>query len=302
MIRDMKHIGIIAFALGFCLCFASILYAVIYKISLHDLQNIEEIVYVTIATGIGIWLIFVGTNMTLRNEKAYRWLFLLGSVLSFMAIIIFNMHYPDNWYYPLISYVILLYTTGIGILAGNIFINSTVRMRKPDESTVYEEPIPLMYWKTDENERMGVIQNDISNLIVQYETLNESLEDERQNTKSDMKKILLQLLDVLDSFEALFNKIETKEQNADKQTKIWLGNFRAIRKKLNNMLSKFGVSRIESPDGRAIPNVDTIIDTEEREGVEDGTIIEYINRGYAWRREILRKSSVIVVKNNGDIE
>ena len=68
------------------------------------------------------------------------------------------------------------------------------------------------------------------------------------------------------------------------------------------MLNKFGVSRIESPDGRAIPNVDTIIDTEEKEGIEDGTIIEYINRGYAWRGEILRKSSVVVVKNNGDIE
>lgn len=302
MIRDTKHIGIIVFASGIVLCFGGILYATIQQLNLHDPQNVESIASVTATTGIGFLLIFVGTNMALRVERVYHWLLLFGSVLSFTAIIIFGMHYPGNWYYPLTGYVVSLYATGILILVGNIYFDSTVGVKKPDEYTIDEEPVPLMYWKPDESARMGVIQNDISNLIVQHENLKESLEDERQNAKSDIKELLLRSLDVLDSFDALFKKIEQKEENVDRQTKKWLGNFRAIRKKLERVLSDSRVSRIESPGGKAIPDVDIVVGTVEREGIDDDTIIEYVERGYAWRGRILRKSSVIVVRNKGGME
>ena len=302
MIRDTKHIGIIVFAIGIVLCFGGILYATIQQLNLHDPQNANSIASVTAATGIGFLLIFVGPNMALRVERAYHWLLLFGSVSSFTAIIIFGMRYPGNWYYPIAGCVVVLYATGILILVGTIYFNSIVGIKKPDEYTIDEESVPLMYWKPDESARMGVIQNDISNLIVQHENLDETLKDERQNAKSDIKKLLLRSLDVLDSFDALFKKIEQKEENADRQTKIWLGNFRAIRKKLERVLSESGVSRIESPSGKAIPDVDIVVGTVEREGIGDDTIIEYMERGYAWRGEILRKSSVIVVRNKGGME
>ena len=300
MMYDLKHIGHVVFACGIVFCFAGILYAIICQLSLHDLQY-KSISYVTAITGLGFLLILIGTNLALRFKVIYGYLLVFGSELAFMAILFYYMLYPENWYYPLAGYVIVLYAIGILILAGNLFVNTTTAI-KFEESVFDDETIPLLYWKSEESNRMNVIQNDISDLTIQCKTLIESLEDEQQNAKSDVKKLLLRSLGVLDSFDALFKKIEEKEQNVDKQTKIWLGNFRTIRKKIERNMSESGVSRIESPDGKAIPGIDTVVDTEERESIEDGTIIEYIERGYAWRGEILRKSSVIAVKNKGDME
>ena len=99
----------------------------------------------------------------------------------------------------------------------------------------------------------------------------------------------------------MFANIGAKENDADKQTRIWIGNFRSVRKRLDAQLKEAGVAKIESLNEKATPGLHTVVETVESPGAEDDTIVEELERGYMWGEEVLRKASVKVVSNkNGE--
>jgi molecular chaperone GrpE (heat shock protein) len=89
------------------------------------------------------------------------------------------------------------------------------------------------------------------------------LKDCREKATQEKQKILLHLARVLDAFDRVFNNIGPKEKNADRQTRIWLGNFRSSRRVVDSTLKEEGVRKIESPTGKAIPGFHTIVETVE---------------------------------------
>ncbi len=131
---------------------------------------------------------------------------------------------------------------------------------------------------------------DIIALLRQSSALQTELKDCREKATQEKQKMLLHLVRVLDAFDRVFDNIGPKEKDADRQTKIWLGNFRSIRR-------IEGVRKIESPTGKAIPGFHTIVETVENPEMENDTIVEELERGYLWGEQILRKASVKTVKN-----
>lgn len=302
--RSITYLGIFLFIIGTIISFFSILYMATVQLSLSDLEEFQEIVTIM---GIGVPLIFTGINVYLRSEIKYVNLSIAPQTLLCIApVMFFYISFPESLQYPSIGYSVLFYSIGILMLIGNIYNhigNSADQIYGKENSkktfNVNEDLKPIQYWAHEEHNKIGeIIQSEISTLIVKGEEFRADLKKEKRKAKSDLKKLLLSSLEIVDTFNFLFKKIEPKRSAVDKQTKIWLGNFQAIKRLAERVLSEAGVTEIETPNGKAIPGLHTIITTEKNSDLEDYIIVEELEKGYLWQREVLRKSSVIVVKNS----
>jgi len=141
------------------------------------------------------------------------------------------------------------------------------------------------------------VRHDQVDLIRKVASLQVELSNAQDKARKEQMQLLLDCLDVLDGFDRVFDNIAPREANADQQTRIWIGNFRAVRKVLDNHLKSRGVVVIEAPEGKALPGFHTIVGTEEQPQLEDGTILTEQRRGYMWKGDVLRRSLVIAVKN-----
>ena len=144
---------------------------------------------------------------------------------------------------------------------------------------------------------LKTVGDDIITLIKESASLRSALRKCNEDAIKDMKSLLLGCLEILDAFNNAFDNIESRGIEMDKQTKIWFGYFKNIRKLAERNLRDAGVSPIEAPDGRAVPGTHTIIDTKPMAGYEDDIIVEELEKGYLWNGGVLRKSKVITVKN-----
>lgn len=141
------------------------------------------------------------------------------------------------------------------------------------------------------------VRHDVVDLIREVGGLQVELSNAQEKARKEQKQLLLDCLDVLDGFDRVFANIAPREASADRQTRIWIGNFRAVRKMLDNHLKSRGVVVIEAPEGKAVPGFHTIVGTEEQLDLEDGTILTEQRKGYMWKGDVLRRSLVIAVKN-----
>lgn len=157
-----------------------------------------------------------------------------------------------------------------------------------------------LYVTVSTSEIMKQIETDIQMLIKESDRLNACLKKEREQAKADIRRMLINFIEVLDAFDRVFKNIQEKELEIDKQTRIWMGNFGSIRNLVERKLRESGISVIEAPEGKAIPGLHTIVETKIVEGLSDDTILEEIEKGYISIDSVIRKSSVITVKNNED--
>jgi molecular chaperone GrpE len=145
------------------------------------------------------------------------------------------------------------------------------------------------------------VEADVVALLRQSSALRTEAQNCRMQAREEMKSRLLGLVEVVDAFDRVFANIGAKENDADKQTKIWIGNFRSVRKRMEALLKEAGVSKIESLKDKATPGLHTVVETVEDPDAEDDIIVEELERGYLWGEEVLRKASVKVVANkNGE--
>lgn len=156
-----------------------------------------------------------------------------------------------------------------------------------------------IYWELDDKEhRLSVVEGDIINLLIKCDDLKSQSTVNELRNKKETKIILINFIAVLDDFDRIFRNIEDRDLDIDRQTKIWIGSFKAIRKKIESILKEAGVSLIEAPEGKAIPGWHTIVEIKKVDGLSNDTIIEVIEKGYLWRNEVLRKASVLTVRND----
>ncbi|MCK4348204.1 MAG: tetratricopeptide repeat protein [Thermoplasmatales archaeon] len=116
---NINYFGFLTFMLGIILFSVTVFCSIIYQLNLLDPQKTCNIF--TIA-GIGAPLMVIGINMLLKGRRRHIFV-ILGGALSLIGIAIFYVYYPKGWYYPLAGYVDFLYTIGILVLIGNIFVD-----------------------------------------------------------------------------------------------------------------------------------------------------------------------------------
>jgi molecular chaperone GrpE len=162
-------------------------------------------------------------------------------------------------------------------------------MQQETSKAAAEQARPADAWKA--------IRADMEHFIREVNSLQGALAGKAEDHRRATKALLLNMLEVLDAFDRLFANIAPREEHADPQTRVWLGNFRSIRRLLEKKLSAEGVAPIVAPEGKAIPGFHTVTETEENLELDDDTILQELQKGYLWNGEVLRKAQVRVVKN-----
>ncbi|MEP4079266.1 nucleotide exchange factor GrpE [Haloferula sp.] len=105
------------------------------------------------------------------------------------------------------------------------------------------------------------------------------------------QSLLEELLPILDNFE-MGMQAASQEQGS----MIYVG-MDMVRKQLTDFFGSLGVSEIESEGKIFDPNVHEAVSQEVAEGVDDGTIIRVMRRGFMLRDRLLRPATVVVAKS-----
>lgn len=105
------------------------------------------------------------------------------------------------------------------------------------------------------------------------------------------------LLQVLDSFELAFGKLE----NIENQDEIKKG-FYLIYSQLKDILSKFGLEEISTLNMKFDPNLHEVIATQKCQNQncdqsDEGLIVEVLSKGYLLKGRLLRPSRVKIISH-----
>lgn len=113
------------------------------------------------------------------------------------------------------------------------------------------------------------------------------------------KKLYLDLFEVLDSFENVFQSLEEKEPEWEKSAQMAMKSFRSIYKKILRLLSHRGIEQIEFPDNKAVFGLCKVVETKVAPGKQNEQIISVLRKGYIKKGgEVIRPADVITVLND----
>lgn len=172
---------------------------------------------------------------------------------------------------------------------------------KPEDLEISEAAEELLGWEKDENQSpLQAIEADIRRLIRQVAEARFAASQGERGHNEATRKLLLEMIEVLDAFDRVFANVRHKPAEMTRQMKIWVGNFRTVRRLVERMLGGGGVSTIQNVDGEFDPHWHQIAETVEDPSKPTGTIVEETRRGYVWGKQILRKTEVVVVRNPDD--
>jgi len=141
----------------------------------------------------------------------------------------------------------------------------------------------------------------LNSKLTQY--LTELVEAKAQLKNKDLekqdqaKKFYLGVIEVLDTFERVEEGINEKFKTDEGDISKVTSRYQSIQRKLLNLLSKHGVTKIEFPENRSIVGFSKIIETEPDQTKKNDTIIAIIRNGYHRGSDIIREAELIVVKN-----
>ena len=103
--------------------------------------------------------------------------------------------------------------------------------------------------------------------------------------------MILRFLPILDSFylaEKGLSKKLKKDSNIE--------GFLRIKKQMEDFLKNDGITIIKSIDKKFDPNFHEVVGIVKKKGIESGTIIEEIQKGYKIKDQLLRPAKVKVAK------
>jgi len=113
--------------------------------------------------------------------------------------------------------------------------------------------------------------------------------------KSSNQRLVCELLGILDELE-----MAVKTGSEAGPVDVLIQGVEMTLKKLRKILEAEGVSPIMCVGKHFDPSVHAAVSTVEKEGVEEGTVLEEVRRGYTMNEKVIRPSIVkVAVKNSG---
>ena len=137
--------------------------------------------------------------------------------------------------------------------------------------------------------------NTLKRLQADFENFIKRTDKERMDVIAlASAKIVNKLLTVLDEFDHTLTSLKT--HNASQEV---IKGIELVRNNLYKVLTDEGVVPIECV-GKANPYQHEVILTEKKDGAEDGTILQEIQKGYKLKDKVLRYAKVKVAKTGGN--
>lgn len=136
-------------------------------------------------------------------------------------------------------------------------------------------------------EKADAIKEQFIRLQADFANYKRRTENEKKDyIELGVKKIVNDLLPVVDNFERAL-QLETED-------KSFLEGIEMIYKQFCGLLEKNSIVEIKSQDEKFDPNLHHAVLVEEREGVEEGIVIEVLQKGYMINDKVLRPAIVKV--------
>jgi molecular chaperone GrpE len=109
------------------------------------------------------------------------------------------------------------------------------------------------------------------------------------SAKEGKRELVLPLLDVLEDFDRALEHLEDVPE--------WMSSgFVAIYKRLNSILQAHGIVSYESIGEIFDPVLHEAVGLTDSPGIEPGTVVAELSRGYRWGDEVLRPARVRVAQ------
>ena len=160
--ETIYYLGTLFFVAGIILLsFAS---ASIMFFQISSISEARLIIDTVTYMGCGLLAVSIGINLMLRQSKKGYVTFSIGIIFAIIGIVLFYLNFATNWYYPMVSYILLSYLLGFLLLMGNAFGHVTLWiLRKNQEfESPTGAPVKTQHEYTDEE-----IQRDIDEAIKQ---------------------------------------------------------------------------------------------------------------------------------------
>ena len=140
------------------------------------------------------------------------------------------------------------------------------------------------------------LKNKISDNLSEVLELKTSLKNKELEKQDLMKEFFLAIIEVVDSYENKENSLLEKIPSDSECIKI-INSFAAIKKKLLNLLLKYGVTKVEFPENKLIIGFSKVVGTEPDPTKKNDSIISIVRNGYIRAHEVIREAELIIVKN-----
>ena len=177
--ESVYYLGSALFVVGIVLIILGSSFIIFFQI--HYSSEPEKILNTIISIATGMILVLIGINLMIKQMKKGYAIIVASAVISSLAIFLVYKNYFYNFYYPLVSYIFVLYIIGFLALLGNAFASVIVWIigNRPDYQIKGEEK-PRLY--TDEE-----IQRDIDEATKKsIEVAVDELRIELEETPSDI--------------------------------------------------------------------------------------------------------------------
>lgn len=147
---------------------------------------------------------------------------------------------------------------------------------KPEEELVQSER------ETQLKEQLIRLQADFTN----YKRRSEN--EKKDYIGLGCQKVILELLPIIDNFERALCLIDEKDKFSE--------GVELIYNQLLELLTKNEVEEINELNTKFDPNLHHAVLVEEKDGVEEGIVIEILQKGYKSKEKVLRPAMVKVSK------
>jgi len=121
---SIYYAGSMLFIAGIALLALGTVLVMLFQIHYHS--EPIQILQTVFCIGTGIILVLIGINLMIRQKRKSYYIVGISTIISAVAIFLFVWNYLDNWFYPIVSYVLILYVFGFLGLLGNAFGNVTL--------------------------------------------------------------------------------------------------------------------------------------------------------------------------------
>ena len=145
-------------------------------------------------------------------------------------------------------------------------------------------------------EQYNRIKQELSNLLREKTFLKQSLKQKSEQSKAEKEELYLELLEVFDALEFFLNYIEENPELNPKFFKRLPKSIGTIQKKLLKILEKREVQKIKLEDTKPDYSICQVVDREEKDDLEEQSIIKIVRQGFKVESKILRPVEVITSK------
>lgn len=151
-----------------------------------------------------------------------------------------------------------------------------------------------------QNNALDKAQATIADWTEKYVTLTADFENYKKRVNAErldwahdaQKRIILDLLDVVDNFERALAQEKKREDNANIS---WLAGFEMIYQSLEKLLTKYGVQPITDNTIFNPKYHEALMQVESSEH-KSGDIVQILQKGYMMNDKVIRPATVSVAK------